>query len=103
MRHGVHVKFANNQEFQIELEHAQAMERDEARGWLDTEFTRLECEPLRASGKLLSADKVLCIAQAAGTSSFENSEWALSFGRAALATLGKVFVKLDTESMTVSY
>ena len=36
------------------------------RRWLDDQFTALDCEPLRASGKVLLADKVLTVAQAAG-------------------------------------
>ena len=33
------------------------MDNEDARRWLDDEFTRLDCEPLRASGKVLLADK----------------------------------------------
>ena len=38
----------------------------QARRWLDDEFTRLDCEPLRASGKVLLADKVLTVAPGRG-------------------------------------
>ena len=38
---------------------AQGMTSEEARRWLDEQFVANECEPLRATGKVLTADKVL--------------------------------------------
>ena len=59
MHSEVSVTVDRNQEFRFDLEGHEPMPSDVARRWLDDEFMRLECEPLRASGKVLLADKVL--------------------------------------------
>ena len=43
---------------------------DVARRWLDDEFVANDCEPLRASGKVLIADKVLVLATTVGEQRF---------------------------------
>lgn len=60
------VRFNPQQEWRIDLSRLEPMGMEEARRWLDDQFTAMECEPLRASGKVLLADKVLLVAQAAG-------------------------------------
>ena len=66
MRSEVRVLIDERQEFTFELGGVEPMAPDLARWWLDEQFTRLGCEPLRPTGKVLIADKVLCVAQAAG-------------------------------------
>lgn len=93
-----------NEEFRCELTHTTApMENETARRWLDDEFVRLECEPLRASGKVLLADKVLVVAREAGARLLSDATWFNSFAQATHAVLGKPIVRVDVESMTVSY
>ena len=75
---------------------------DAARAWLDGEFTRLECEPLRPSGKLLTADKLLVLAQEAGRSGFEDPAWRQAFGRAVAGQLQRPTVTIDLRTMKVS-
>lgn len=79
------------------------MPHDQARAWLDAEFTRLQCEPLRLTGKVLSADKALLVAQAAGREAFTDGAWAQAFARAVEASLCKPVVRIDLASMTVGY
>jgi hypothetical protein len=79
------------------------MERDVARQWLDAQFVELECEPLRATGKLLMTDRVVVVAQAAGPVKFADAQWALSFAQAASAVLGKPTVNVDADSLTITY
>ena len=79
------------------------MPHDVARGWLDGQFTRLGCEPLRPTGKVLIADKVLCVAQAAGGALFGDSKWAGEFARAASAALAKPVVHVDVPAMAITY
>jgi len=50
MRHEVTVRFAHGEE--VVLHPADALPLDDARRWLDQEFIRLDCEPMRASGKV---------------------------------------------------
>ena len=57
MHSEVSVRLAGNQEFRFDLASAEPMTHEEGRHWLDDQFTSLDCEPLRASGKVLLADK----------------------------------------------
>ena len=79
------------------------MANEDARRWLDDEFTRLECEPLRASGKVLLADKVLTVAAAAARPLLSDPDWLAQFARATHAVLAKPIVRIDVPSMTISY
>jgi hypothetical protein len=77
---------------------------EQARRWLDEQFVANDCEPLRASGKVLTADKVLAIASAIGASGFERDEaLRLDFARAATAALARSMVSLDADARTVSF
>lgn len=99
----VTVTLDNNQEFRFELDGVEPMAHEEARRWLDDEFTRMECEPLRASGKVLMADKVLVVAAAAGALLLGDRAWLANFARATSATLARPVVRVDVQSMTVNF
>ena len=92
-----------SQEFRFELDGVEPMSNEDARRWLDNEFTRMECEPLRASGKVLTADKVLTVAMAAGAGRFADPAWSMDFARATSAALGKPVVRVDVPSMAITY
>jgi hypothetical protein len=79
------------------------MAHEEARLWLDGEFTAMECEPLRASGKVLLADKVLVVARDAGVSRLSDRQWLGLFARAVSAALARPVVRIDLQGMTISY
>jgi hypothetical protein len=97
------VTFRDSPPVRIDLHEVQPMPHDEARKWLDEQFTQMGCEPLRATGKLLTADKVVVIAQAAGPAKFAEAPWAQAFARAASAALAKPLVQIDVESLSISY
>jgi hypothetical protein len=99
----VTVIFKDRDPITVELSTKQAMPRDEAREWLDQQFVALECEPLRATGKLLMADRVVVVAQAAGPAKFADSEWAYTFARATSAVLGKPVITVGGDSLTITY
>lgn len=103
MRSEVTVEFAPGQEFHLGLDGVAPMGNEEARRWLDEQFVALDCEPLRATGKVLLADKVLAVARAAGTANFANAAWAQTFARAVQGALHKPVVRVDVASMTVGY
>jgi len=90
----------DGQEFKFDLQGQAPMALDEAQAWLDAEFNALECEPLRASGKLLRADKVLVLARDAGPARLADPAWGPRFAAATCAALGKSVVRLDTGSMS---
>ena len=103
MRSEVSVTFKNSPPVRIDLSEVQPMPHDEARKWLDDQFTQMGCEPLRATGKLLTADKVMVIAQAAGPAKFAEAQWAQAFARAASAALAKPLVQIDVDTLSISY
>ena len=90
-------------EWRFDLDHADPMSNVEARDWLDAQFTQLGSEPLRPTGKLLLADKVLVVARDAGARLLDDAEWGQNFARAASAALAKPVVRIDLGAMTVSY
>ena len=102
MQSEVLVTLSPGQEFRLSTE-GPTLSNEQARRWLDDEFTRLDCEPLRASGKVLLADKVLTVALAAGTSLFNDPVWSRDFARAASAALAKPVVRVDVPAMAVSF
>jgi len=101
MRNEVIVRFAEGEE--VTLHATEAMSHEAARAWLDQEFVRLECVPARASGKVLFADKLLAIAQAADPQGFADPSWAASFAAAAAGALGKAFIRVDVADASVGY
>jgi len=103
MHSEVTVKLAAGQEFRVDLRGVEPMGHEAGRRWLDEQFTSLECEPLRASGKVLLADKVLTVARAAGVPLLTDPQWSRSFASAATAALAKPVVRVDVPAMSVSY
>lgn len=76
---------------------------DMARAWLDKQFTELECEPLRASGKVLTADKILVVTQAAGAKLLGDAAWSAQYMAAVSAALGKPMIRVDVPAMAITY
>ena len=104
MRSEVTVTFKNQSPVHVEWdERLEPMPSDAARRWLDEQFTQMGCEPLRPTGKLLTADKVVVVAEAAGVAKFADAQWAQAFARAATAALGKPLVNIDVPSLSISY
>ena len=99
----VTVSLGQSQEFRFELDGVAPMAHEEARLWLDGEFTAMECEPLRASGKVLLADKVLTVASAAGARLLADPAWSSQFARATVAALGRPVVRVDVAAMAVTF
>ncbi|MEO6319048.1 MAG: hypothetical protein ABIR56_00170 [Polaromonas sp.] len=99
----VTVTFKNQPRVQIGLHEATPMPSEAARHWLDEQFTRMGCEPLRPTGKLLTADKVVVVAEAAGPTKFADAQWAQEFARAATAALGRPLVAIDVTTLSISY
>lgn len=103
MKSEVRVIFKDAAPLRINLDKAAPLTAEAARGWLDAQFTEFGCEPLRPTGKVLIADKVLVVAQAAGPSRFADAQWADQFARCASTALGKPVVHVDIPAMTLGY
>lgn len=95
------IKLSVSQE--VHLQPRAALTPQDARQWLDQQFVELECEPLRASGKVLTADKVLAIAGTATREQLENPQWSGTFASAITAALGKDTVLVDLPAGSVSF
>lgn len=75
-----------------------------AQRWLDGQFVELGCEPLRPTGKVLTADKTLAIAMEAGARRFrENPAWSNEFARAVALALNRAVVRIKVADRTVGY
>lgn len=75
-----------------------------ARTWLDRQFVALECEPLRASGKLLTADKVLAVAEALGLDLLAGDDaLRTELARAVLGALGQPLVTVDVDGGALTF
>jgi hypothetical protein len=103
MRSEVRVLLQGGREFRFDLEEVQSMPHDVARWWLDDQFTQLGCEPLRPTGKVLLADKVVVVAQAAGEKLLSDPKWSAEFARATSAALAKPVVRVDVPALAISY
>ena len=51
MRSQVTVTWGENASYRFDLDAVPPMPNDQARAWLDSQFTAFECEPIRLTGK----------------------------------------------------
>ncbi len=80
-----------------------ALPSEEARAWLDGQYQSLGCVPLRASGKVLVADKLISIVDAAGEALFADAAWAERFAAAAAGSTGRERVDIDLLARALRY
>lgn len=72
--------------------------------WLEHTWTRLECEPLRHSGKVLILDKVLGVADSLGYHTFvKHEEQAQEFAEQIASALGRPSINIDLVGLTVGF
>lgn len=90
-------------EFTFQVPAGVNLGHDGARAWLDQQFTTLDCEPLRASGKVLTADKVLVVTQAAGAALLGDAAWSAQYVAAVSTALGKPNIRVDVPAMAITY
>ncbi len=103
MQKQISVVFDKGIELTFHVPDGTPLAHDAARAWLDKQFTELECEPLRASGKVLTADKVLVVTQAAGPALFNDAKWVVNYVAAVSAALGKPMIRVDVPAMAITY
>ena len=103
MQKEVFIRFAADQETVVPLGASEGMSNEQARRWLDEQFIANECEPLRASGKVLTADKVLVVTQAAGPALLGDEKWGQQYADAVHGALGKPMIRVDVPAMAVTY
>ena len=103
MRSEVQVVFGPGEEVHLAVDAAEVLSFDAARQWLDEQFVRNGCEPMRGSGKVLIADKVLGVAAAVGAPALRDPAFGLDFARAASGALSKALIKVDVARQAVSF
>ncbi len=103
MRSEIKIVFGPGQEMDLAVDGSEVLSFDAARAWLDEQFVRHQCEPLRGSGKVLIADKILAVAAALGPAAFADPAVALDYARAASGALSKALVRVDIPRLSVSY
>ena len=103
MRSEVKVVFGPDQEVNLVVDASEVLSFDAARRWLDEQFVKNECEPMRGSGKVLIADKILGVAADVGPAAFEDAAFALDYARAASGALSKALLRVDIPKLSLSY
>ncbi len=103
MHSEVTVTLSPEQEFRADLRGVEPMAHEAARRWLDEQFTTLDCEPLRLTGKVLLADKLLTVARAAGAARLGDADWLQAFARAATGVMARPVIRINVPAMTVGY
>lgn len=103
MRSEIKLVFESGQELDLVVDGAEVLSFDAARAWLDEQFTKYQCEPLRGSGKVLIADKILAVAQALGPVALADPALGLDYARATSGALSKALVRVDLPRLSVSY
>lgn len=74
-----------------------------ARRWLDEQYVAHDCELMRATGKVLNADKLLALAHAIGLDELRRNEaLRLAYARAALGSMDRNTVRVDLRERAVS-
>jgi len=76
----------------------------QARRWLERAWERLGCEPLRPSGKVLLADKVLGVAAAYGYAGLQaDAALAGEFAQQVILALERPRVTVDVPGLSLAY
>lgn len=105
---GCHVTVVtgNDERYEFELSDADlaGMDSRKAQEWLGQEFEAAGCVPTNPVGKLLLADKILCLAKTQKEEAFaEPTPWVNSFVRAAAAAIGRAVLTIDLGNHSLGY
>lgn len=103
MRSEVKVVFGPGQQLDLAVDAGEVLSYEAARQWLDEQFVKHGCEPMRGSGKVLIADKILAVAAALGPQALAEPALGLDYARATSGALSKALIKVDVERSAVSY
>lgn len=106
MSYHVIVSFAKDREYDFKSlgGDVSVTTQEDARKWLEKEFSDLQCEIISPTGKILIIDKLLSIARSAGEDRFsQRSEWAAQYARNVALTLGRDLVRIDAEHNRLGY
>jgi hypothetical protein len=105
---GCHVTIVtgNGERHEFELHDADlaGLDARKAQEWLGQEFESAGCVPTNPVGKLLLADKILCLAKTQKDSAYAApTPWVISFLRAAAAAMGRPVLTIDLGNHSLGY
>lgn len=105
---GCHVTIvaASGERYEFELHDADlaGLDARQAQEWLGQEFEAAGCVPTNPVGKLLLADKILCLAKTQKEAAYaEPSPWAKQFVRAAATAIGRAVLTIDLGNHSLGY
>lgn len=106
MIYHVIVSFGKEKEFFYEFSQAELDEGspEEARRWLDQEFSGVNYESSSPVGKILIIDKILGIARAGGEQPFiDGKTWAQQFARSTALALGRDTIRVNVAELNIGY
>lgn len=106
MLHHVKVSFGKGRDYEYQFSDTDlsGLMPDQARRWIDNEYTTLECEVVSPMGKVLIIDKILSVAKYGGEQRFKDGkEWAKDFARNAALALGRDTVRIDVAEFVIGY
>lgn len=105
MRSNVTVVFNSRQTLEWPVEVTPDRQASEAaRSWFEKTWEELECEPLRASGKVLLLDKILGVADALGYQVLSgDAARAAEFAHQVALALEKPHVTVDLPGLAIIY
>lgn len=102
----VTVVVASGERYEFELNDADLASLDtrQAQEWLGQEFVAAGCVPTNPVGKLLLADKILCLAKTQKEAAWAKpSPWARQFVRAAATAIGRAVLTIDLGNHSLGY
>lgn len=105
MRCVVTIRFGPEQTLELPVDvRTSALASMHARDWFEEYWVRLECEPARASGKVLLLDKILSVTEALGYAQLAGNE-SLSYELACQTALAleKPHITIDLLDQTVGF
>lgn len=106
MLHHVKVSFAKGRDYEYQFSDADlaGLAAEQARRWIDQEYTSLECESVSPTGKVLIIDKILSVAKYGGEQRFiDGKDWAKNFARNAALALGRDTITIDVGDFVIGY
>ena len=95
---------ANFRFVKLDVADLAGMDARKAQEWLGREFEAAGCVPTNPVGKLLLADKILCLAKTQKDAVYaEPTPWVNSFVRAAAAAIGRAVLTIDLGNHSLGY
>ncbi len=92
------------QNFELHEAELAGMDSRQAQDWLGQEFEAAGCVPTNPVGKLLLADKILCLAKTQSPQAYaQATPWVKAFLRAAACAMGRPLLTIDLARHSLGY